>query len=105
MNISTLSIMVGDSACNARCKYCISRTTFNINKKNKLFVPSKALIEKAARVFAAGDGLTALITGKGEPALLPHQKLTNLIRILYQYTPVVELQTNGILLTDQLVKD
>jgi uncharacterized Fe-S cluster-containing radical SAM superfamily enzyme len=105
MKISTLSVMVGSSACNLRCKYCISRATYNIAEKEKLFVPSESLIAKAARVFDAGGGFTALITGKGEPTLVPHQKLVNLIRILYKYTPVVELQTNGILLTDKKVKD
>lgn len=105
MRISTLSIMVGSSACNLRCKYCISRTTYNIAEKNKLFVPSKALIEKAARVFTQGEGFTALITGKGEPTIIPHIKMTNLIHTLYQYTPVVELQTNGVFLTNQIVKD
>lgn len=105
MKISTLSIMVGSSACNLCCKYCISRTTYNIAEKKELFVPSEELIAKAAGVFAKGDGFTALITGKGEPTLVPHQKLVNLIRILYRYTPVVELQTNGILLTNAKLKD
>ncbi len=57
------------------------------------------------RVFTTGGGFTALITGKGEPTLVPHQKLVNLIKTLYQYTPVVELQTNGALLTNKKVKD
>lgn len=105
MKISTLSIMIGSSACNLRCKYCISRTTYNIKERGKLFVPSKILIDKAARVFAAGEGFTALITGKGEPILVSCQKLVKLIKTLYQYTPVVELQTNGSLLTDKNVKD
>ncbi len=33
MKISTLSIMVGSSACNLRCKYCISRATYNLTEK------------------------------------------------------------------------
>lgn len=105
MKIATLSIMVGSSACNLCCKYCISRTTYNISKKKELFVPSKELIDKAVGVFSTGGGFTALITGKGEPMLVPHEKLVALIKILYQYTPVVELQTNGNLLTNEKVKD
>ena len=105
MKISTISIIVGSSACNLRCRYCISRSTYDITKKEKLFVPSEKLIAKASRVFANGEGFTALITGKGEPTLISHQKLTNLIRTLYKYTPVIELQTNGTLLTDLKVRD
>jgi len=105
MRISTLSIMVGSSTCNLRCKYCISRTTYNIHEKDKLFVPSEDLVEKAARVFTQSEGFTALITGKGEPTLIPHQKLVNLIHTLYKFTPVIELQTNGIFLTNGIVKD
>ncbi len=105
MKISTLSIMVGSSACNLQCKYCISRATYNIDEKERLFVPQEPLIAKAARVFNTVEGFTALITGKGEPTLVPHKKLTNLIQTLYKYTPVVELQTNSTLLTDARVKD
>lgn len=105
MRISTLSIMIGSSACNLKCKYCISRTTYNIAEKNQLFVPSENLITKAIRVFARSEGFTALITGKGEPTLIPHNKLLNLIEVLYRHTPVIEMQTNGLLLTDKKVKD
>jgi pyruvate-formate lyase-activating enzyme len=97
MKIQTFSIVVGSSACDAHCKFCVSHTTgfseltqAKINERN---------FNKAAKLAAMGGCTTALLTGKGEPTLYPEQITTYLqmLAALEPYDfPFVELQTNAI---------
>jgi molybdenum cofactor biosynthesis enzyme MoaA len=103
MQIQTLSVVVGGSACNATCQYCVSKLTgctagviqdqkpMEINKRNF----------NIACNFAKQSGVsTVLLTGKGEP-LIYQNHITRYLEMLEKWQfPFVELQTNGILLTN-----
>jgi molybdenum cofactor biosynthesis enzyme MoaA len=101
MKISTLSILAGSTACNARCPFCVSKMT-----------PKQGLSEeepelnwrnlKKAAIFAKSCNVsTAIITGKGEPTLFPNQ-ITKYLRGLQEFNfPFIELQTNGITISEQ----
>ena len=107
MIIQTLSVVVGGSACNATCKYCVSKLTgctqgviqdqkpMEINKRNF----------NIACNFAKQSGVsTVLLTGKGEP-LIYQNHITRYLEMLEKWQfPFVELQTNGILLANMKAK-
>lgn len=99
MKIGTMSVIVGNSACNARCPFCISDTTptcgvqlatpSNINWRN---------FHKCCNCAVKSGAMTVLLTGKGEPTLWPDLITKYLISLEEWQFPFIELQTNGILL-------
>jgi len=94
MKISTMSIVVGSRACNAKCPFCVSRMTGfeelphmgDINWHN---------LNKAVMRAKMGGVTTILLTGKGEPTLYPDQIKLFLHHIGKEF-PAIELQTNGL---------
>lgn len=107
MKIQTLSIIVGGTACNAQCPFCVSRMTGKMGLKNpkKQQEPNWANFDKAVH-FAQNSGVsTVMLTGKGEPTLWPHliYKYLNRLSCTHNPTrvsafPFVEMQTNATLL-------
>lgn len=94
-NILTLSVVVGEG-CNADCKFCISKLTFKAEYTCPYWW---AKLEKACEVAKRGGADTVLLTSKGEPTT--DTDLPRVVQICAQYFPIVELQTNGIKLTDK----
>lgn len=100
MKISTLSIVCGTKACNAKCPFCVSKMTppanflvyFNLNDVKRNF-------EKSIQYSLQSGVSTVLITGKGEPTLFPEHVSQYLSHINNRF-PFIELQTNGIRLED-----
>lgn len=101
MKFKTFSIIAGNRACNARCPYCISKMT-----------PSQGLELTEPKVnwrnFRIGARLakqagidTVMITGKGEPMLFPGEVSSYLDGLKEFEFPFIELQTNGILFSEQ----
>jgi len=100
MKIQTFSIVTGTTTCNAMCPYCVSKMTPTngidytpgMNWRN---------LRKACQLAKIRGVTTVLITGKGEPTLYPEQ-LTDVLRHLSKFEfPLIELQTNGIVLGDE----
>jgi len=93
MKIHTFTIVVGTTACNAKCPYCVSRmtpasdlNTKDINWRN-FDIACKFAIKKCD---------TVLLTGKGEPTLSP-DLVSEYLRHMEHYDFAFrELQTNGI---------
>lgn len=95
MKIQSLSIIAGNGGCNARCPYCISRMTGNKVDNTKI---NWRNFKKACRLAEVNDVSTVLITGKGEPTLFPNQ-ITEFLQHMSEFNfPIIELQTNGIML-------
>ncbi len=104
MNVETFTILSGTTACNAKCPYCISKMT-----------PKQGIDLEEPRVnwrnfrkaclFAEKKGVTnVLITGKGEPTIHPDQ-ITEFLEELKKFSfPIIELQTNGIVLEKEFKK-
>ena len=99
MKIQTFSVLAGSTACNASCPYCVSKMTPRYDMKPLLSEINWRNFIISCR-FARENGVsTALITGKGEPTLFPDQ-ISSFLHSLYMFGfPFVELQTNGIQLS------
>ncbi|MBI5209958.1 MAG: radical SAM protein [Elusimicrobia bacterium] len=97
MRIQTMSVIVGDRRCNARCPYCISRMTPSCGVAGAS--PDAGRVDwrnfDVACRFAQACGVTTvLLTGKGEPTLQPALVTAHCRRLAKRF-PFVELQTNG----------
>jgi molybdenum cofactor biosynthesis enzyme MoaA len=101
MKTHTFSIVVGTAACNAACPFCVSKMT--LSEASKAADINWTRFNTACKVVEqARDGLVSvLLTGKGEPLLYPDQ-ITNYLKVMDHRFPLIDLQTNGILIKDQL---
>jgi molybdenum cofactor biosynthesis enzyme MoaA len=94
MKIQTMSIVCGTTTCNAKCPYCVSKTTPSTDLPTEV---NWRNFDKACKLAKISGATTVLLTGKGEPTLYPD--------LVYNYVsaansagfPFIELQTNGIL--------
>ncbi len=94
LKIQTFSIVVGTSACDGDCPFCVSHTTgfdelpssSDINVRN---------FRKAARLAQLAGTTTVLFTGKGEPTLYPLEIFKYLNHLRSFDFPFIELQTNA----------
>ncbi len=100
MKTHTFSIVVGTAACNAKCPFCVSKMTHTAACKVKRI--NKRRLHTACRIVEqARDGLVnVLLTGKGEPLLFPDEITEYLIELGDYRFPLIDLQTNGILLKE-----
>ncbi len=100
MKIQTFSIVTGSEACNARCPFCISKMTAPQGVTLKEPEVNWRNFRKACQLAKLSGVTTAMLTGKGEPTLFPDQ-ITKYLEELQPYDfPFIELQTNGIRLSD-----
>jgi len=100
MKIQTLSIVVGTTACNASCPFCVSRMTPAAGVSSKKIPVNWRNLDVACRLAKGNAVSTVLITGKGEPTLTP-SLITDYLKALKKYEfPFIELQTNGIALAE-----
>ncbi|MFH0936908.1 MAG: radical SAM protein [Candidatus Daviesbacteria bacterium] len=100
-NIETFSILAGNEICNARCPYCVSKMTPLQGINDKEPIVNWRNIQKACLLSKMSGVNTVMITGKGEPTLFPNQ-LTQFLEILQKFEfPIIELQTNGIILFEK----
>lgn len=101
MKAHTFSIVVGNSACNANCPYCVSKMTQSVTLTPPCFDEGRFNI--ACRIAdQMRDGLlTVMLTGQGEPMLFPEQ-ITRYIDCINFRFPLIELQTNGTLIKQNI---
>ncbi|MBU1749546.1 MAG: radical SAM protein [Chloroflexi bacterium] len=101
MRIQTFSILAGSEACNARCPFCISKMTPPLGVPLQEPAVNWRNFRVACRLAVRCGTTTAMLTGKGEPTLFPDQ-ITKYLRALAEFPfPIIELQSNGILLIEQ----
>jgi len=101
MKIGTMSVVVGDASCNAKCPFCVSKMTASASIMPCTEDIDYRRFDIACR-FAAQSGVsTVLLTGTGEPTLHP-ELIKKYLTSLYtsRKFPFIELQTNGIKLID-----
>lgn len=101
MKIQTLSIVIGTRACNAKCPFCVSRMT-GFEEVKGVNEVNKTNLRKAILLAQHGSVSTILLTGKGEPTLYPEEISWYLkyFSMMEKEFPLIELQTNGLLLND-----
>lgn len=97
MKANNLTICI-NANCSKGCQYCISRMTFYPKSNSALFYRN---IRKAVNVAQLASVSSILLTSKGEP-------LNNIETIMYCLNKFkdfpLELQTNGLLLTSDILK-
>jgi pyruvate-formate lyase-activating enzyme len=96
VKFQTISVIAGTAACQARCDFCISKLTpaQGVEEKGASNIDFSNLAI-ACRLAEKSGVTTALITGKGEPTLFPDD-VSEYLRYLRRYFPIIELQTNAI---------
>ncbi len=98
----TLSIVVGDTSCNAKCTFCSPKMLGLGTTKNRVESLGLASLDSALTKAAQLGIKTVQITSEGEPTLFPEQITQYLNRLALADFESVELQTNGIkLATDR----
>ena len=104
MKFKTFSIVTGSEVCDAQCPFCVSKMT----PENGLGMKEPEVNWrnfKVAAMLARQSGIdTAMITGKGEPTLFPHQISKYLDALKGFGFPFIELQTNGIRIAEKREK-
>jgi molybdenum cofactor biosynthesis enzyme MoaA len=101
MRIQTFSIVAGSEACNARCPFCVSKMTVSHGLGLREPEVNWRNFRKACQLAARSGVTTAMLTGKGEPTLFPAQ-ITRYLEAMAGFEfPLLELQTNGIVLQQQ----
>lgn len=93
----TLGLIAGTTVCNARCPFCISKTTPFQGMTPKLEAINLPRLEHACTLAKKNRIDTVLITGKGEPTLYPEHVTQYLECVQKHRFSRVELQTNAIL--------
>src|SRR3989344_743643 len=101
MKIQTFSIIAGSEACNARCPFCVSKMTPPLGVELKEPGVNWRNFDIACRLAKQSGVTTAMFTGKGEPTLFPGQITKYLERMEKYEFPLIELQTNGIVIADK----
>ncbi len=96
MKTHTFSIVVGTTACDARCPFCVSRMTLAPGTGKHTPIQWDRFETACKIVEHSRDGLISVVlTGVGEPLLHPKQISKYLTRLKGRF-PLVELQTNGV---------
>jgi molybdenum cofactor biosynthesis enzyme MoaA len=92
----SLSVLPIASACQARCAFCFSHSSVSLDRLQGQL--PLARVEEICLRAVAGGATRFVITGGGEPTLLPHDKLLDLIRTGAAHFPKTVMITNGHLL-------
>lgn len=104
MKIQTFSIVAGSEACNARCPFCVSKMTVPHGIELKEPEVHWRNFRKGCLLAERSGVTTAMLTSKGEPTLFPDQ-ITRYLEVLAEYRfPLIELQSNGIMLVEKQEK-
>jgi molybdenum cofactor biosynthesis enzyme MoaA len=98
--VQTYTIVAGSLACNSKCPYCVAKMTPHQGVELKETEVNWRNFDLGARLTLQWGAATALITSKGEATLFPHQITQFMYRLKEHKFPLVELQTNGILLAE-----
>ncbi len=103
MNIQTISIVVPTKSCINKCKMCVSRMREQCEYEVKI---DTVQIEKRIKYAVMNGVNTCILTGTGEA--LQNIKFLTILRDLFikmEYPfPNIEIQTSGVLLTNDNIK-
>lgn len=89
----TFSVLPIARGCQAQCRFCFSEASVSAVQEPARLRPE--LVEEYARAAAARGAERFVITGGGEPGLIPHSQLLSYIRIGKRELGKVILITNG----------
>jgi len=98
MKANNLTVSIPNKGCDKNCPYCVSKCTGSVKSNHELMYRNMPKVLNMARVSQVSS---VLLTGKGEPCLNFDEIL--ILSYMFQEFPV-ELQTNGIWLSNNLDK-
>jgi pyruvate-formate lyase-activating enzyme len=81
----SISILPVKNGCQASCDFCFSTYSVSEDLEKGLLQPN--VIESYLQLAKAKGASRAVITGGGEPTLIPHEKLLELIELCAYYFP------------------
>ena len=105
--IYSVSALVGNGACNAKCDFCAGEYLRPEARESELYNKN---FEAAIKLSARYGGWSLSLTSSGEPTCDP-DALTNALEIYHKcaeqgaYFPNVNLFTNGVLFGDEVFCD
>ena len=89
----SLSVLPIAQACQARCEFCFSHSSVSDDQKQGRVLMS--VLEEACRAAQDRGVKRLVITGGGEPTLLAHDRLLDIIRMGRAYFGKVVMISNG----------
>jgi molybdenum cofactor biosynthesis enzyme MoaA len=89
----TISFLPVSKGCQAKCPFCFSHGSISDDQEQKKLSPQ--IIEVLLQESFKRGAERAVITGGGEPMMLPFDKLCNLIKQCNNYFKTVVMITNG----------
>jgi molybdenum cofactor biosynthesis enzyme MoaA len=89
----SLSVLPIAHACQARCAFCFSHSSVSLDQMQSQL--PQARVEEICLQATAVGATRFVITGGGEPTLLPHDKLVDLMRTGAIHFPKIVMITNG----------
>jgi hypothetical protein len=98
LKAENLTISVPNTGCNKNCPYCVSRMTGYMEHD---FGRMLMKVDKVKKVATAAEITSVLFTGKGEPTFGTSFNMLRQLLNKFEDWPC-ELQTNGILLNENL---
>jgi len=102
MNDSVFNVVITNK-CNAHCPYCISKQTPEVCKDYSKF--NYAKLQKAIQYAVRAEIQTCKLTGKNGDPIVDLKTLHHVLSFVRDKFPIIEVQTNGTLLTEDIVKD
>lgn len=89
----SISILPVAKGCQAKCSFCFSHSSVSDDTTQKLLKPQ--LIDHILKISKQRGAERVVITGGGEPTLVPHHLLIQYIKLCKNYFDKIVLITNG----------
>ncbi|AYV75528.1 MAG: molybdenum cofactor biosynthesis protein A [Terrestrivirus sp.] len=89
----TISFLPVSKGCQAKCPFCFSHGSISDDQEQKNLSPQ--IVERLLQESFKKGAERAVITGGGEPMMLPFDRLCNLIKQCNNYFRTVVMITNG----------
>lgn len=96
----SISILPIAKGCQAKCKFCFSESSISVDQKNTSL--DFNIIGHVLQQSSEKGAIRAVITGGGEPGLLPKNQLVSLIELCHSYFKKTVLISNGCFLKDDM---
>ena len=98
MQFETISLLVGNRTCNAKCNFCVARMSSDFELTEHAQQINWRNFHKAAKLAQNSKVNNVIITSYGEPTIFPNHVTEYLKEIKNYHFPLIEMQTNGALI-------
>lgn len=99
----SISILPVAQGCQAKCSFCFSHSSVSDDTSQKLL--KHHIIDHVLNVSKKHGAERVVITGGGEPTLVPHHRLIEYIKLCKIYFDKIVMITNGYVYSNQKVNE